>query len=247
MTHALRSFLDIDFTPLTRPEALTAVVARASADGFAYVTTPNVAHVVDFHADRERRAPLYEGAWLRLNDSRILELLAKASGFTLPVATGSDLTADLFAAAIKPDEPVGVVGADAALIEDLKARFGLTDLRWHDAPMGLARKPEAIAAAAAFVAQNPSRFVFLCVGAPQQEMVAQAILERGDAQGVGLCVGASLEFLTGRVSRAPGWMQRARLEWLHRLASEPGRLGRRYLIEGPKILRIWLRWRNAQR
>ena len=80
-----------------------------------------------------------------------------------------------------------------------------------------------------------------------KEMVAQAILERGDAQGVGLCVGASLEFLTGRVSRAPGWMQRARLEWLHRLASEPGRLGRRYLIEGPKILRIWLRWRNAQR
>jgi exopolysaccharide biosynthesis WecB/TagA/CpsF family protein len=96
------------------------------------------------------------------------------------------------------------------------------------------------------VAANPARFVFLCVGAPQQEMVAKAILDRGDARGVGLCVGASLEFLTGRVARAPLWMQRARLEWLHRLASEPRRLGRRYLIEGPKILAIWLAWRKQR-
>jgi N-acetylglucosaminyldiphosphoundecaprenol N-acetyl-beta-D-mannosaminyltransferase len=36
-------------------------------------------------------------------------------------------------------------------------------------------------------------------------------------------------------------MQRMRLEWLFRLMSQPGRLWRRYLIEGPRILGIWLR------
>jgi N-acetylglucosaminyldiphosphoundecaprenol N-acetyl-beta-D-mannosaminyltransferase len=240
-------FLDVDFTPLDRAKALAAVVARAGEPGFAYVATPNVAHVVDLHADKARRAPLYEAAWLRLNDSRILEVLGKASGLSLPVAAGSDLTADLFETQIKANEPVTIIGGDAALIGDVKARFGLLDVRWHDAPMGLAHKAEAIAAAAAFVAANPARFVFLCVGAPQQEMVAKAILDRRDCSGVGLCVGASLEFLTGRVARAPVWMQRARLEWLHRLACEPGRLGRRYLIEGPRIFLIWLRWRRAQR
>jgi exopolysaccharide biosynthesis WecB/TagA/CpsF family protein len=75
-------------------------------------------------------------------------------------------------------------------------------------------------------------------------MLAKAAAERGDAVGVGLCVGASLEFLVGRIRRAPSWMQAARLEWLHRLLSEPRRLARRYLIEGPKILAIWGRWRQ---
>ena len=60
----------------------------------------------------------------------------------------------------------------------------------------------------------------------------------GQACGVGLCIGASLLFLTGDLRRAPVWMQRARLEWLHRLVQEPRRMWRRYLYEGPKILRI---------
>lgn len=42
-------------------------------------------------------------------------------------------------------------------------------------------------------------------------------------------VGAAFGFHAGTARRAPEWMQRASLEWLHRLASEPGRLWRRYL------------------
>jgi exopolysaccharide biosynthesis WecB/TagA/CpsF family protein len=112
--------------------------------------------------------------------------------------------------------------------------------------MGLRNKPEAIAACAEFVARNPSRFVFLCVGSPQQEMVAAAIAARTDTAGIGLCCGASLDFLGGKAARAPLWMRRARLEWLHRLISEPGRLARRYLVQGPKILAIAARHRRDE-
>jgi exopolysaccharide biosynthesis WecB/TagA/CpsF family protein len=247
MSYTVVPFLNVDFTALSRRAAMEAVVAESEKLQFGYVVTPNVAYVVDLHADPALRGPLYVAASLRLNDSRILELLAKWSGLSLPVSTGSDLTEDLFEQVITPDEDLTVIGGDASLIAELKARFGLKRLHWHDAPMGLARKPEAIAAAAAFVAAHPARFVFICVGAPQELMVAKAVLERGDARGIGLCVGASLEFLTGRVARAPLWMQKARLEWLFRLMSEPRRLARRYLIEGPQILSIWLRWRTAQR
>jgi N-acetylglucosaminyldiphosphoundecaprenol N-acetyl-beta-D-mannosaminyltransferase len=59
-------------------------------------------------------------------------------------------------------------------------------------------------------------------------------------------VGASLEFLAGTRARAPLWMQKARLEWLFRLMREPKVLWRRYLVEGPKIFAIWLKWRKAQ-
>jgi exopolysaccharide biosynthesis WecB/TagA/CpsF family protein len=87
----------------------------------------------------------------------------------------------------------------------------------------------------------------MSVGAPQQEMAARAAMQRGDAVGVGLCCGAALEFLAGRKARAPRWMQKAGLEWLHRLSSEPARLWRRYLFEGPAIFWIWRRWAAAAR
>jgi N-acetylglucosaminyldiphosphoundecaprenol N-acetyl-beta-D-mannosaminyltransferase len=52
-------------------------------------------------------------------------------------------------------------------------------------------------------------------------------------------VGASLSFVAGELARAPVWMQRAGLEFLHRLAQEPGRLARRYLVEDlPFALRL---------
>jgi hypothetical protein len=139
-------------------------------------------------------AHLYAQAWLTVCDSRVLELIADLSGEALDVTTGADLTAALFEDVIRPDEPIVVVGGDESVIDGLKARYGLSDIRWHQPPMHLRHKPDAIAECAAFVADNPARFTFLCVGSPQQELVAEACLERGDCTGVGLCVGASLDF-----------------------------------------------------
>jgi exopolysaccharide biosynthesis WecB/TagA/CpsF family protein len=62
---------------------------------------------------------------------------------------------------------------------------------------------------------------------------------------VALCIGASIEFLSGARRRAPRWMQRAGLEWAFRLLSEPRRLWRRYIVEGPRIFVIWYRWRRT--
>jgi exopolysaccharide biosynthesis WecB/TagA/CpsF family protein len=235
-------FLDVSFAPMDPATLERRVVEAASrTDRFRYVVTPNVDHLVRLHEDPSL-SPLYERAWANVCDSRILELLAGWSGLRLPAAPGSDLAAALFERAIDPAEPVVIIGADAAVIEALKARFGLKDVRWHAPPMGLRDNPEAIAAAAAFAAANPARFHFLCVGSPQQEMVARAILNRGDAVGMGLCLGASLDFLAGKTARAPMWMRRLRLEWLHRLASEPERMWKRYLVEGPRIFKLWRTW-----
>ena len=56
-----------------------------------------------------------------------------------------------------------------------------------------------------------------------------------------LGVGASLDFVAGRVRRAPRWISRAGMEWLFRLALEPRRLARRYLVNDPVFLSILLR------
>jgi exopolysaccharide biosynthesis WecB/TagA/CpsF family protein len=66
------------------------------------------------------------------------------------------------------------------------------------------------------------------VGSPRQEVVAAALVKRGRATGVGLCIGASMLFLAGEERRAPGWLQQAGLEWAWRLAQDPRRLAGRY-------------------
>ena len=79
-----------------------------------------------------------------------------------------------------------------------------------------------------------------------QEILAKLIHTQGHAVGIGLCVGASIDFLSGSRKRAPQWMQQSRLEWLFRLLDEPQKLWRRYLVEGPKIFKIWMTWRKSR-
>jgi N-acetylglucosaminyldiphosphoundecaprenol N-acetyl-beta-D-mannosaminyltransferase len=54
-------------------------------------------------------------------------------------------------------------------------------------------------------------------------------------------VGGSFDHLSGRKPRAPRWMQRAGLEWLHRLLREPRRLWRRYLIGNTAFIALVIR------
>ncbi|WP_300528060.1 WecB/TagA/CpsF family glycosyltransferase [Maricaulis sp.] len=239
-------FLNSAFDKIGFDTAVRRITERPAGAGFAFVVTPNVDHLVRLERDTVL-ARLYAQAWLTVCDSRVLELLGKVSGETIQISPGSDLTAELFDHHIDPHETVTVIGGDADVIEAVRARYGLTDLRWHEPPMGLRNKPEAIAEAAKFVADNPSRFVFFCVGSPQQELVAEACLDRGDCTGLGLCVGASLDFLGGKAERAPVWMQKSRLEWLHRLIQEPRRMWKRYLVDGPRIFGLWRRWHKTRR
>jgi N-acetylglucosaminyldiphosphoundecaprenol N-acetyl-beta-D-mannosaminyltransferase len=241
------AFLGLDFDPIGSQEAPRAIAARAQRLApFAYVGTPNVDHLVRLDRRPELRR-LYADAWLTLCDSRILELFASLSNVSLPAAPGADIVERLFTDHIAVDDTVLVVGASAAIVRALRERFGLTDLRWFDAPSGLKDDPGARAQCAAFIRANPAPWIFLAVGSPQQEMIAHDVAQAGDAVGVAVCCGASLAFLAGEVTRAPEWMRTSRLEWLHRLISEPGRMWRRYLVDGPRILGLWRRWRAAER
>lgn len=235
-------FIGVTFDPLTPMQTLARAKWVTADHGFRYIVTPNVDHLVRNAKEPEIFGPLYNSSWLSVCDSRILELLAKVSGIPLKAVPGSDLTQQLFDNVITRDDVINVIGADAEIIEKVKSLYGFKDINHYEPPFGLRHKPDEVAATAEFIAKHPARYTFICVGSPQQEMVAKAALERGDCRGLGLCVGASLDFLAGRVKRAPLWMQNARLEWLYRLGSEPKRLWKRYLIEGPKIFVLWIKW-----
>lgn len=238
--------LGLDFADLDAAAAASLLAGRPAAAPFGYVTTPNADHLARLHRRPELR-PLYQNAMLRLLDSRVVALAARLVGLPSPhVAPGSDLTALLLGRHLVRGEHVTIVGLSPQWLPALVARCGLVPPAHCDPPIGFERDPSAMRAAVKFVLARPARFVFLAVGSPRQEMLAAAIQETGRATGIGLCIGASLEFIAGAQPRAPVWMQHAGLEWLHRLSRDPSRLAHRYLVDSPSILPMLLRERLAK-
>jgi N-acetylglucosaminyldiphosphoundecaprenol N-acetyl-beta-D-mannosaminyltransferase len=84
------------------------------------------------------------------------------------------------------------------------------------------------------IARSGARLVFVGLGCPKQEIFAATHADR--VRAVQLCVGAAFDFLAGTKPMAPRWMQKSGLEWLFRLASEPRRLWRRYLVANSHFL-----------
>jgi N-acetylglucosaminyldiphosphoundecaprenol N-acetyl-beta-D-mannosaminyltransferase len=93
-------------------------------------------------------------------------------------------------------------------------------------------------AIAATMRESGARVVLVGLGCPRQEVFAHAIRHR-----VGvpcLAVGAAFDYYAGTLTQPPAWMQRRGLEWAYRLAAEPRRLWRRYLVLNPYFLASWL-------
>ena len=216
--------------------------ADFGTDRYGYVVTPNVDHVIRHHRDRQFRL-IYADADFVLLDSRLLAhllLILKRQRFH--VCTGSDLTAALFQRAINPNDVMLLVGASKAQADRLRSQFHLTSLHHVEPPMNFIRDPAAVEQCLRDIeAVGPFRFCFLAVGSPQQELIAHALKERGRARGLALCIGASINFLTGIERRAPAWMQHSGLEWLYRLLKNPRRLATRYLVRGPAIFPLLFR------
>ncbi|HZP11313.1 MAG TPA: WecB/TagA/CpsF family glycosyltransferase [Nevskiaceae bacterium] len=214
----------------------TGVAAGFGDRRYGYVVTPNADHVLRLHDDPKFRSLYASAAYVLLDSRLIAHLLRLFRGVRLPVCTGSDLVASLFTKVIAPNDKLVLIGGTAEQAQKLRERFGLTDLAHFNPPMGFIRDRAAVEECLEFIeAHSPFRFCLLAVGSPQQEIVAQKLRERRAAHGMALCVGASVNFLTGEEKRAPQWMRKCGLEWLYRLLQSPRRLASRYLVRGPRI------------
>lgn len=92
--------------------------------------------------------------------------------------------------------------------------------------------------------ESQADVIWVGLGSPRQERFIAQWRDRLDATLL-LAVGAAFDFHSGRKPQAPRWMQRSGLEWLFRLATEPRRLGPRYLRANPRFL--WLLARESLR
>jgi exopolysaccharide biosynthesis WecB/TagA/CpsF family protein len=112
---------------------------------------------------------------------------------------------------------------------------------------GFLPTPEYVRLAAG---HRPSLIV-LGMGMPRQEEVARELRAALDHPCLIVCGGAIIDFLAGRTPRAPRWMRAVGAEWLYRLALEPRRLFRRYVVGNPlfiaRALRLALTTPRARR
>lgn len=214
----------------------TDLASRFGSETYAYVVTPNVDHLIRFWEDPSFR-DLYRSAAYVLLDSRFLAyVLRLTAGKQLPTCPGSDVTAQLFDRVIAPDDKIVLIGGSEQQAQYLTDRYALRGLRHFNPPMGFIHDPAAVEECLRFIEkESPFRFCLLAVGCPQQELVARALQTRGLARGLALCIGASINFLTGVERRAPLWLRKLGFEWLYRLCHNPMRLAKRYLVRGPRI------------
>ena len=122
----------------------------------------------------------------------------------------------------------GADGVAQEAVARLVERFPDLNVVGLDAPHFAALTPDQREAAVQRVRQARADILFVALGQPKGELWLAENLDRLGVP-VNIQIGASLDFVAGRVKRAPRWVQRIGMEWSWRLACEPGRLCGRYL------------------
>lgn len=225
-------------------EALNSVLDRAVKGGPRpmAVASANLDHVKHFgHGNRwadtlERQSAV---EWLTLLDGAPLVSQAeRITHRTWPRLAGSDLILPVLDAAAEARLRIGFLGGTAdvhALIRDkfAIAHPNLAVAGWWAPERSSLTDPQASLALAAEIQASGTDILVVCLGKPRQELW---ISEFGHLTGakVMLAFGAVIDFLAGRVRRAPAHVRNLGLEWAWRLALEPRRLASRYLVDGPE-------------
>ncbi|MBK6578649.1 MAG: WecB/TagA/CpsF family glycosyltransferase [Sandaracinaceae bacterium] len=238
---------------ITFAAAIDAIEELVTSGRGGSVFTPNVDHVVLAEEDaRFRRA--YADATLSLVDGTWVLWASRALRKPLPEKiSGSDLMVPVIERAARRGFRVYLLGGGDGVAK--RAAERLTEsypdlvIAGYESPRIDVDEPaEKRAELVARVKATRPDIVFVCLGAPKQELWIHDVTA-ALAPAVLLGVGAAIDFVAGTVQRAPAWVSATGVEWLYRLVREPRRLWRRYLLRDPKFFAIVARtrWSGAPR
>jgi N-acetylglucosaminyldiphosphoundecaprenol N-acetyl-beta-D-mannosaminyltransferase len=154
---------------------------------------------------------------------------------------GPTLTPTVCELAARERIPVGFFGGTPEVLERLHANLlgaypGL-EIAYSWPPPFRALTPEEDARVKADIKASGARIIFVGLGTPKQEQ--WMMRHRGDLPAVMLGVGAAFDFIAGEKKQAPAGLQKAGLEWLFRLVTEPRRLWKRYLVSNPRFVGLF--------
>jgi N-acetylglucosaminyldiphosphoundecaprenol N-acetyl-beta-D-mannosaminyltransferase len=214
-------------------DLVRSVVAEAARGRRGYVCIANVHQVTHAWRDPAFRQTLQEARWVS-TDSRVLQLALVALGhrYSSDVIYGVDVFDGICSAAAESGVKVGLFGGSPLILRELvrrlRAAYTDLDLCLVHAP-GFGTAPElADDATLEKIGASGVQVLLVGLGCPKQEIWMQLASRRIDCMMIG--VGAAFDFYACQKRAAPVWVRQAGLDWLWRLASEPRRLWRRYLV-----------------
>ena len=213
------------------------------------------AHLIGVNADKllqMRDDPWMDACVRRCEvvnaDGASMVMAAGRLGVEVPErVAGVDLMRELCSLAERKDYPVYLLGARAEVVE--KAAEALERdfpaLRIAGCRDGYFGEDEFDLVAGEVMGAEPA-VVFVGITSPKKERLIERFRELG-ASGAFVGVGGTFDVVSGCIPRAPMWMQKANLEWLFRMAQEPRRLVKRYVVGNARFFRILREAERARR
>jgi N-acetylglucosaminyldiphosphoundecaprenol N-acetyl-beta-D-mannosaminyltransferase len=221
---------------VTEKHCLEHILDELDAGRGGVVVTPNLDHLRRCVRDLHFGALVAE-ADLVVADGMPLVWASRLQRTPLPErVAGSNLISTLSAAAAGRGKTVfllgGAEGTAQGAAEILTRRNpDLKVVGTYCPRQGFEKKPRQMAEIVQALHEANPDIVFVALGSPKQEhLIAKLKPTLPNAWWLG--VGVSFSFLTGHVKRAPLWMQKSGIEWVHRLMQEPRRLFKRYIVSG---------------
>jgi N-acetylglucosaminyldiphosphoundecaprenol N-acetyl-beta-D-mannosaminyltransferase len=221
------------FDRLTEAQVVEHIITASRCGRGGWVATPNTDHCQRVRHDRALRR-LLAGASLVVPDGMPLIWASRLRGDPLPErVTGASLIFSLTEAAARHGCSIYLLGGRPGIPEqageELRRLYPELKVAGTDAPpVGFDTDPQLIATVYERLAAAAPGIVYVGLGFPKQERLITSFAPSFPGTWFIGC-GAAIPFAARALPRAPQWMQRAGLEWMFRLASEPRRLGGRYL------------------
>jgi N-acetylglucosaminyldiphosphoundecaprenol N-acetyl-beta-D-mannosaminyltransferase len=240
------ALMGIAFDNLTLRETLARIEAMVLSRRSHYVVTANVDFLAQARHDLQLQHILLN-APLVLCDGTPLVWASRLFGNPLPErVAGADVVPALIRMAARKHYRVFFLGAteqaNTQAIAKLLAQFPDLAISHHSPPFRPLFELDNAEIIRRIREAKPD-LLFVAFGCPKAEKwMAMHYAELGVPVAIG--VGGTIDFLAGRLKRAPLWMQRGGVEWLHRLGQEPRRLFKRYAADlwyfGAAVLRqLW--------
>lgn len=234
----------VPFAPMTRPQAVDVVMTLVDAGHPAFFITANAHYAMLSNEMPDLREVNRRAAFI-LADGAPIVWASRRGPAPLPErVAGSDLIYDLCERAAATGRKVFLLGGMEGVAIEAEARLktlypGLQVVGTLCPPHRPLDDGEHRRLVEQIREANPD-ILFVAYGQPKGEFWIDRNL---DDLGVPVCVqvGASLEFIAGRVSRAPRWVQKIGMEWCYRMSQEPRRLAPRYAKNLLFLARMMLR------
>lgn len=229
----------------TEEQVVDLILARSgplAAGSPRLIVTPNMNHLAILQTS-EAMGEAYRRADVHLADGWPVVRLARWLGTDLAGRTTGSGIVERLTQIDGAGRRIQLIGGSSAESSE-RAAAQLAAAGWsvrsHEASVEWLARDSSVAELVAESEEHVPDIVLIGVGALKQEDLALALMRKSTVPAVYLGVGAAIDFLAGEVPRAPVWMQRLHLEFLHRIVMHPGRMLRRYFGDVPPYIAVVL-------